>query len=174
MPRVYAHSGIPWEPFIHERNEHLMNTFRSTDEILDFAIEREEESFAFYTDLANTVKSSLMRKLFDDFAHEELGHKAKLLAMKKEKSLVPAERKIADLKIADYLVETKPGFVMEYPDALRLAMQREKAAFRLYMDLAEAVQDENVRNAFLFLAQEEAKHKLRFEVEYDNYVLNEN
>jgi hypothetical protein len=31
-----------------------------------------------------------------------------------------------------------------------------------------------MRNIFLALAQEESKHKLRFEIEYDEFVLREN
>jgi rubrerythrin len=161
------------QPSITRKETRLMNTFQSADELLDFAIEREEESFAFYTDMANSVKSAAMRELFDDFAHEELGHKAKLLAMKKDHRLVPAERKIENLKIADYLVETKPGFSMEYPDALRLAMQREKAAFKLYTDLAALADEESLRDLLTSIAQEEARHKLRFEIEYDENVLKE-
>ncbi len=148
--------------------------FHSADEILDFAIEHEEESFAFYSDMANSVKSAAMRVLFDDFAHEELGHKAKLVAMKKDRRLDAIQRKIENLKIADYLVETKPGFLMDYPDALRLAMQREKASFKLYTDLARLTDDDSLRDLLTVFAQEEARHKLRFEIEYDEYVLKEN
>lgn len=71
-----------------------MNTFQSVDEVLDFAIEREEEAFVFYSDLANSGKSSAMREMFNDFAHEELGHKAKLLAIKNGRSFVMTQRKI--------------------------------------------------------------------------------
>ena len=53
-------------------------------------------------------------------------------------------------------------------------MKQEKAAFKLYSDLAEAAEDEGVRNTFLALAQEEAKHKLRFETEYDEHILSGN
>jgi rubrerythrin len=53
-------------------------------------------------------------------------------------------------------------------------MKKEKAAFRLYSDLAGLADDAQLRNTFLFLAQEEAKHKLRFEIEYDENVLVEN
>ena len=49
-------------------------------------------------------------------------------------------------------------------------MKKEKAAFRLYQDLAGLVQDEKIKALFLSLAQEEAKHKLRFEVEYDDLL----
>ncbi len=55
-----------------------------------------------------------------------------------------------------------------------LAMKKEKAAFRLYLDLAAQVQSEDQKTLFLALAEEEARHKLRFELEYDKVVLREN
>jgi len=63
---------------------------------------------------------------------------------------------------------------MDYQDALVLAMSQEKAAFKLYSKLAERSPNQEYKNLFLGLAQEEAKHKLRFELEYDEYVLREN
>jgi rubrerythrin len=44
----------------------------------------------------------------------------------------------------------------------------------MYTDLAATVDDESLRETFLALAQEEAKHKLRFEVEYDDVIMQEN
>ena len=79
-----------------------------------------------------------------------------------------------DLKIAEYIVIDDKGENMDYQHALMLAMKREKKAFKLYTDLSEATTDEKIKKLFEFLAQEEAKHKLRFEIEYDEYVLNEN
>ena len=58
--------------------------------------------------------------------------------------------------------------------ALILAMKKEKAAFQLYTDLAAETEDPEVKAIFEGLAQEEAKHKLRFEVEYDDMILTEN
>ena len=52
--------------------------------------------------------------------------------------------------------------------------QEEKAAFRFYTDLASATDDPALTATLLGLAQEEAKHKLRFEVQYDDEVLKEN
>jgi rubrerythrin len=151
-----------------------MDTFQSADDILNFAIEREEESFAFYDDMSHNPNNQRMRELFESFAREELRHKEKLIGMKKGKALIPIEGKIADLKIADYEVEIKPGPVMNYPEALRLAMQREKAAFRLYSDLAERAGIESLRDLLLSLAREEAGHKLRIEIEYDENIMREN
>jgi rubrerythrin len=63
---------------------------------------------------------------------------------------------------------------MTYEEALILAMKKEKNAFRLYMMLSGETTDPSMKALFLSLAQEESKHKLRFEVEYDEYILREN
>jgi rubrerythrin len=143
------------------------------EEILDFAILREQEAVDFYSDLAGKMGSRAMKDVFAQFAQEERGHKAKLQAVKAGKRLLVAARPVTDLKLADYLVAEAPGPEMTYRDALLLAMKKEKAAFRLYADLAAEAPDADMRETFLTLAQEEAKHKLRFEVEYDDYVLKE-
>ncbi len=59
---------------------------------------------------------------------------------------------------------------MSYQDALILAAKKEKAAFMLIQILSEAVEDGEMKTFFEILAQEEAKHKLRFEIEYDNSI----
>jgi rubrerythrin len=78
---------------------------------------------------------------------------------------------VQDLKIADYTVDVEPSPNMSYQEALVFAMKAEKAAYRLYMGLAEISDDMQTAAVFRSLAQQEAKHKLRFEVEYDEVVL---
>ena len=145
----------------------------SIDEILDYAIEREQEAVDFYTDLAGRGKD-WMRDLLMGFAQEEAQHKGKLMAVKKGKKLLSSKSRVTDLKIADYLVEVEPTDDINLQDALILAMKREKAAFRLYSDLAARVDDAELRELFLGLAQEEAKHKLHFETQYDEQMLRDN
>jgi rubrerythrin len=151
-----------------------MTQWQSVDEVLDFAIEREQESADFYTDLAGKMERKYMREAFESFAREELAHKARVQAIKDGKLLASSSKTVTDLKIGDYLVAEEPTTDMQYQDALILAMKKEKAAFRLYNDLAAATDDAGLRDTFLGLAQEEAKHKLRFEVEYDDHFLTEN
>lgn len=144
------------------------------EELLDFAIAGEQEAHDFYLDLAKKAERPGMEGLFTQFAREELGHKAKLENIKKgARSFVPA-KKVMDLKIGDYLVDVDPTATLTYQNALILAMKRERAAFRLYTDLAAHSEDAEVKQIFESLAQEEAKHKLRFEVEYDDMILTEN
>lgn len=151
-----------------------MKTFGSVDEILDFAIAREEEAAAFYRDLAGRMEWPWMTKTFEGFAREEDGHKAKLLGIKRGKLVVVPAEKVMDLKIGDYLVDVEPSGKLDYQNALIIAMKKEKKAFKLYMDLADATDDANLHSLFLVLAQEEAKHKLRFELEYDEHILTDN
>jgi rubrerythrin len=148
--------------------------FDSVDKILDFAIRKEQEAADFYTDLANKMEVEYMKEIFNQFASEEQGHKAKLMAVKGGKQILAAEGQVQDLKIGDNLVDIELTSDLGYQEALILAMKAEKAAFRLYNDLATATDDTNLKQMFLNLAQEEAKHKLRFEIEYDDYILREN
>ena len=151
-----------------------MKNFSSADDILDFAIEKEEEAAAFYRNLKDHAKWPWMTDTFEEFAREEDRHKAKLEGVKKGKLLMSAAEKVMDLKIGDYLADLEPGAEMDYQTILILAMKREKNAFRLYSDLAAVTSDANLRELFLSLAQEEARHKLRFELEYDEHILTEN
>jgi rubrerythrin len=149
-----------------------MRDFNSIDEILDFAIREEEQAHDFYTKLASRSDNPGTRKLFEGFAAEEEGHRAKLVDIKSGKQVFEAREKVVDLKIGDYLVDVKPAANIGYKDALVVAMKKEKAAFRMYTDLAGRVEGA-LRETFLALAEEEARHKLRFEIEYDDNVLRE-
>ena len=151
-----------------------MKNFNTIDEILDFAIGEEQGAVDFYSELAETSKSEDMKLVFIDFASEEIKHKQRLLKIKEEGIFTMETSKVTDLQISDYLVNVKPTPNMTYEEALILAMKKEKAAFKLYSALAEKAPNEGLKNVFLGLAMEESKHKLRFEVEYDEFVLREN
>lgn len=154
-----------------------MKEFASITDILDFAISEEEAAAQFYTELASKMERPWMKQAFEGFANEEKGHKEKLLAVKAGKTKLFAEQKVMDLHIGDYLVEVDPkeqGQTLDYQKALIVAMKKEKAAFKLYSNLAATTTDASLQNVLMGLAQEEAKHKLRFEIEYDEQFLKEN
>lgn len=141
------------------------------NDIIDFAIQNEEEAYQFYTDLAAKMKQQSMKAVFEGFAREELGHKSKLQAIKDGKIIPNAGKEVIDLKIGDYLIDVQPSPDMDYQQALIVAMKQEKAAYKLYTSLAAKISHKDLQNIFLMLAQEEAKHKLRFEVEYDELLV---
>jgi rubrerythrin len=146
----------------------------SVDEILDFAIEREQEAADFYTGLADKASSAWMKDMLLSFSQEELRHKGKLKSVKKGEKLLSSEQRVMDLKLGDYLVDVAPEPDISLQDAMIIAMKREKKAYRLYSDLAQKVDDAEIRDLFLGLAQEEAKHKLYFETQYDDQILRDN
>lgn len=145
--------------------------FKSIDEIIEFAIKKEEESFEIYSSLKEKVKDRALKNIFEFLSKEEVKHKEKLLDFKKGKViLTPVSEKVPDIKISEYLKKSSLEEDIDIQDALIFAMHREKDTFRMYMTLAENVKDEKAKSILLSLAQEEAKHKLKLEIMYDDYI----
>lgn len=151
-----------------------MKDFKSIDEILDFAIQNEQQAADFYEKLSAESEDKSMKITFAHFAKEEKGHKARLIKVKEEGLYDEVQEDVIDLKISDYLVAVASSDKMSYQEALILAMKREKAAFKLYMKLASIAPTKNLEVIFTNLANEEAKHKLSFELEYDEFIYREN
>ena len=151
-----------------------MKEFKNVDAILLFAIEQEQKAVDFYTELAKDAQSDEMKKVFIDFAGEEIKHKQRLTRIRGEGVFTMPRQQVADLKIGDYLVEVKASGKLTYEEALVVAMKREKSAFKLYSNLAERAPSDELKSVFQALAMEESRHKLRFELEYDEFVLREN
>jgi len=146
----------------------------SVSQILDFAIEKEEEAAQFYRDLAAKMSQQHVGEVFESFAREEMGHKAKLIAVKRGDMTLIDSQRVTDMKIGDHLAEIVLSPDLDYKQALIVAMKAEKAAFQLYQGLASATDDANLKGILLTLAKEEARHKLRFEIEYEENFLREN
>lgn len=145
--------------------------FSSVDEILDYAIEREEMTAKMYQDLGNIVERPGMKGAFLEFALEEYRHKARLMKIKAGKMPAVSSEKVANLEIGEHLVQPEISKDMNFQEVLAFAIKSEKYAYDLYIQLAEASTDQGLAEVFRSLAQEEAKHKLRFEKEYDDKVL---
>ncbi len=143
-----------------------MPRFRSVDDVLDFAIAREIEAHDFYTGLVKLVSKAELRTVISGFAVDELQHSIRLQAIKAGEAAF-IEEEVGSLGIADTVKKVEPYAQMTYKDLLVVAMNREKAAFRLYTNLSSIARNPEVRKTLLGLAQEEAQHKLRLEIEYD-------
>ena len=145
-----------------------MNT---VDEVLDYAIDQEQQAADFYASFAARAEKAGMKKMLLEFAEEEKRHKERLLAVRTGERKLTPEKEVLDLKVSDYLVEVDAVDNISFQDALIVAMKKERAVFKLYSDMAERVPDSNLRQVFVGLAKEEAKHKLFFETEYEEHVL---
>jgi rubrerythrin len=140
-------------------------------EVIQFAIQREIESVNFYNEAGKMVKHSGTRELFSDFAKQEAGHKKKLEEVQAGKIVIGRIEKVPNLQISDYLVDAKLKPEVSFAEILRIAMKREERSVKLYSDLNQKNENENLKNLFTFLIQEESKHKYAIEKIYDDEIL---
>jgi ferritin len=140
-------------------------------DVIKLGIKREEDAYSFYMAMSNAVTSIGLASMFKELAKEELGHRDKLNLelMKLGYVVKPGEavKPVEDL----YYVESEQFVKMDYADLLGLCIEKEDISFRLYMDLATQIHDEDSREALLAMAEEEMRHKLRFETEYEKLPL---
>jgi rubrerythrin len=140
-------------------------------EIIKFAIDKEIKSYNFYTNASQVAKYSGAKDLFSDLAQQEVGHRKMLEKLDLKKIVQAKIEKVPDLKISDYIVDAEFKPDMPYADILRIAIKMEERALKLYNNMNQSNQDENLKKLFSLLANEEAKHKLRLEKIYDDEIL---
>ena len=148
----------------------------SINDILDFAIENEQEAIDFYLRMADKAKDKEMRIVFLEYADEEKSHKKKLLIVK-EKGFFAEDIKHTENIIIEETAafeDFNPELNLSHRQALIIAIQKEQAAYKLYKTLAMYAPNNYTRSLFKSLADEEASHKDRFQQEYDNYIINNN
>lgn len=147
-----------------------MANYVPNEEVLELAITREEVANRLFLELASRARNPEIRKVFEDLAEEELEHKAKLeLEIMKTGKVLTAAQKPAFEEQVD-IKEPATWVDMDYKDMLLMGIQKEEAAFRFYVGLAAKVTDEDSYETLLALAEQEVKHKMRFEMEYDNIL----
>ena len=146
---------------------------KTFEEIILYAIRKEVEAATLYRTYANLTKSGSVREIFKNLEAEEQKHQKILESLRKEDFSAYRLEKIPDLKISDYYMEQDYSPDISYQEALILAIKREEKAVKLYQDLASGAADTEIKKTFESLAQEEAKHKLKLETEYDQRVLTE-
>ncbi len=148
--------------------------FESLEEIFDFAIKTEQEAVKFYEDAAEEESMSGAKQMLKEMADEERKHERMLKEMKK-KGVVDGVTNykfkwIPDIKRSDFMVDIKYEKGMAYNEILLVAMKNEEKALKLYNDLLKQAEGEEAKKLFKIMCQEEAKHKLKFETLYDDYM----
>jgi rubrerythrin len=169
QPKRYT---IPESHFgANENKEAAMVQDGPDYEVLELAIHREVEAYRFYMAVAQRVDPE-MRQVLEDFAEEELEHKAKLeLEVLKIGYTLQTDNQLPAPSIDNYIISDTDSLLnMDYKDILVLAIEKEEASFRTYINLLPTVNDRQSRETLLAIAQEEAKHKHRFEIEYDQLL----
>jgi rubrerythrin len=131
--------------------------------IMDMAIASEVEAYEFYRDVASKVANAGMKKVFNDLATEEAGHKASLENIKNKEIQNFSFTKGTDYKIAETVALPELSMDMKPADAIALAMKKEEAAMKMYTGLALAAAEPEKIKLFINLANMEAGHKAKME-----------
>ena len=145
--------------------------FVELQDVINFAIDKEQEAMDFYGDLAGKVKHKAIAEEFQKMVEIEQNHRDRLKAMDVGEAAKTAVAPAQNLKIADYLVDLEPSPNMSWQDVVHVAMKRELAAMNLYTDLAKMVADPNAKQLFENLAADESAHKLYFEKIWDDEIM---
>src|SRR6056297_1309431 len=135
----------------------------SVKEIIEYAIDIEKESFAFYTQAAKQVADEDVNELVKMLAEEEVEHQNRLRRLIDEKTVSVSElqkKYELDTTLMDKIVNT-PAIDADATalDVLKIALEREKntqQTYKMLMTLSNI--DENVVEIFKELRQQEQGH----------------
>lgn len=147
-------------------------SFESFEEIIGFAIEKEKEAAAFYTEAAQQTTFAGVKESLEEMAEEEKKHQSMLENLEGNKEALEEYKFkwIPDMKRSDYMIDLTYQDGMSYTDILRLAMKREEQALKMYNELQKKTDNPEQIKLLKVLCQEEAKHKLFLETLYDDYM----
>jgi len=140
------------------------------DSIIETAIRREEEAYAFYTDIAGKFQENSIREACEWIAAEEQKHRRFLVDFRKGK-YGPGPMRMTDVvlyKIAEHQEEPDIEKEMKREDVFLVASHRELRSYNFYTELAGQYESGEVREMLLRIANEELKHKEKMEYLYAN------
>lgn len=139
-------------------------------EVIDLAIQREEEAYEFYKNILIKLEDTTIKDTIEFIANEEKKHKAFLVNYRKGDYGSDALRMTAvvDYKISEYLEEPEITKETKREDVYLIAAHRELRSHRFYTELANMHDANNVKEMLLKMANEELKHKEKMEYLYAN------
>jgi rubrerythrin len=139
-------------------------------EVIDLAIQREEEAYDFYKDILIKLEDTDIKDTIKFIANEEKKHKAFLVNYRKGDYGPDALRMtdVVEYKISEYLEEPEITKETKREDVYLIASHRELRSYRFYTELANMHDANNVKEMLLKMANEELKHKEKMEYLYAN------
>ena len=139
-------------------------------EVIDKAIKREEEAYAFYMELFDQIEDQSAKDTLEWVAAEEKKHKQFLIDYRDGKFGAMALRKtdVVDYHVTEHQEEPEIAKDMRREDVFLVAYHREKRSHQFYMGLAGMHPTGEVREMLVRMANEELKHKEKMEYLYAN------
>ena len=143
---------------------------KSVSEIIDLAIQREEEAYDFYMDIYNKLEDQSVKNAIEFIAGEEKKHKAFLVGYREGNYGAAALRmtEVVEYKIAEYLEEPEITGDTSSQEVYLVAAHRESRSHKFYVELANMHSERELKTMLLKMANEELKHKEKMEYLYAN------
>ncbi|GLI34153.1 ferritin family protein [Desulforhabdus amnigena] len=143
----------------------------SVDDVVNFAINKEEKAMEFYQKCADRAKNPGIKKFFLEMVTEEKRHRDMLKDLDVLGISDVKLPQVEDLQIGDYLIDVEFYDDITYQEALTLAMKKEEKAHAFYSGWKNKCMHEKTSKLFELLAMEELKHKRTIETMYDEEIL---
>jgi len=139
-------------------------------DVIDRAIQREEEAFHFYMNIHSKVQDAGVRDTVEFIAGEEKKHKAFLVDYRKGNYGTDALRMadVIEYRVAEYLEEPEISKESRSQDVYLIAAHRESRSYQFYSELANMHADSELKTMLTKMANEELKHKEKMEYLYAN------
>lgn len=146
--------------------------FETIEEAIRFAIQKEEASAQFYHDIAERMEYPATKIIFGVLSQNELQHKSSLEMelMKIGRTVMQQPCTVSDLPDTAYVEVDEEASKMTFLDALQVAIRKERASFILYASLMAQTADPELRQILLELSEEEMRHLIQFENEYNGII----
>ena len=148
-------------------------SFISMEEVVAFAVEREETAFQLYSRAAELSVNPSAKKMFLELAQEEATHKDVFARIDADKLEDLKLCKLPEATIGQYLKDVPFRPDMSYQEILTYAMKAEESAYQLYKAAAGATDNSKLQKTLLAFAEVELNHRRKIEALYDEHVLTE-
>ena len=150
-----------------------MEKFITLEEVINFAIDREDTAFKLYTRAAELSKTISSKKFFQELAAEEASHKDVFSKIDADDEGHHKTCTIPETSIAKYLTDVPFRPDMGYQEILQYALKTEENAYQLYKAAAGMTDDERLQKILLAFANVELGHRRQLEAIYEERVLTE-
>lgn len=147
--------------------------FVTLEEVIKFAVEREDTAYKLYKRAAELSTSIASKKMFEELAAEEATHKDVFSKIDEEKAESHKLCKLPESSIAKYLADVTFRADLTYSEILAYALKTEENAFQLYKAAAGMTDDPRLQKVLMSFADVELGHRRRIEAIYEERVLTE-
>ena len=150
-----------------------MEKFVTLDEVIKFAVEREDTAYKLYKRAAELSTEISSKKMFEELAAEEATHKDVFSKIDEDKAESHKLCTLPESSIAKYLADVPFRPDMTYNEILGYALKTEENAYQLYKAAAGMTDDEKLQKVLMTFADVELGHRRRLEAIYEERVLTE-